>query len=86
VSLYRSKGPDGRGYVTHFYSRERSTAASTQRALQICNAHPLRLGNRCLMVGAACGASAATAEELNKKAPPEPAPKVKPAVKGKEEA
>jgi peptidoglycan hydrolase-like protein with peptidoglycan-binding domain len=84
VALYRSKGPDGRGYVTHFYSREVGTAAAKQKALLYCNAHLLRAGNRCLMVGAVCGASATTADELNKGSPPDPANKLPPA-KGKGE-
>ena len=54
------------------------------KALQTCNGHPQRAGNRCLLVGAACGTSAASADELNKTLPPDPARK-QPAPKGKEQ-
>lgn len=76
VANYRSKAPDGRAMVTHFYSLQAGTVASAQKVLQTCTAHPLRGANRCALVGMACGASDATVEQLNKLlAPSEPAKK-----------
>jgi peptidoglycan hydrolase-like protein with peptidoglycan-binding domain len=75
VASYRGKGADGRDYVTHFYARQPNVAVAAAKAVLTCTAHPLRGANRCTAVGAACGSSAATAEQLNKALSVDPAGK-----------
>jgi peptidoglycan hydrolase-like protein with peptidoglycan-binding domain len=87
VARYNGKAPDGRAFVSHFYSRQASLPVAMQKVIQHCSTNPQRGGSACAMVGAACGTSVMSAEQLNKALPADPArkqPTQEPKSKGQE--